>query len=265
MSTTSPSVPAEQVTQMQRASNERASNAVRLEILTLNEPRSSWSFSTAKRAFDLVVSFAALLLFAIPMLVIAAWIRLSSSGGALFVQERIGKGGRKFKIYKFRSMESSPACSDSLGLTASGDCRITEIGRILRAFKLDELPQLINIVRGDMSLVGPRPKTAKYADDLNMVFRPGLTGAASLAFRNEEELLSSLSAQEIEPFYMKHIKPIKAQLDYRYMLSAGFESDLRIIAATFFSALRPEPDPELEPQFTPKSASGLHLVEGNGD
>lgn len=197
-----------------------------------------WSLSKKKRLFDVLVSLLVLGFLGLPLLVLIICIRLTSRGPAVFVQKRIGQDGFPFSIYKLRTMRPD-AASCGIGLTQSGDRRITPIGRWLRKLKLDELPQFYNVLRGDMSVVGPRPKLPEYADNLNVPYRPGITGAASLAFRCEEDLLVSIPPDEVEQFYQEHIKPVKANLDLRYMLHATFSSDLRIILSTLLSSFCP--------------------------
>jgi lipopolysaccharide/colanic/teichoic acid biosynthesis glycosyltransferase len=198
-----------------------------------------WSLSNDKRIFDVLLSSAVLLVFGLPMLLIAACIRLTSRGPAIFVQKRVGQGGRLFSIYKFRSMtlaEGRRGC----GLTKSGDHRVTWIGKYLRRLKLDELPQFYNVLRGDMSIVGPRPKLPEFADDLTLAYRPGITGAASLAFCREEDILASVPTDQVESFYHERIKPLKASIDARYAANATFRSDLRIVFSTMFASLNDE-------------------------
>ncbi|MGA7338981.1 MAG: sugar transferase [Terracidiphilus sp.] len=205
----------------------------------INPAASSWTLSRSKRAFDAALALLVLLLCAAPMLLVALCIRLSSPGPALFTQKRVGRMGKLFSIYKFRSMSLDAGSSAGLGLTKCGDCRVTALGRWLRKLKLDELPQFYNVLRGDMSLVGPRPKLPQYAVFRDMPYRPGITGAATLAFRREEEILSRIHPAQMEDFYHRHIKPLKARIDARYMCRATFLSDMRIVAATFLACVAP--------------------------
>lgn len=196
-----------------------------------NPEASRWSVSGGKRALDIIVSAVVLLIASLPMLLIGIAIRMTSSGRAIFVQERMGVRGRVFRIYKFRTMFTRRAAG--VGLTRQGDNRVTPVGRILRKLKLDELPQFYNILRGDMSLVGPRPKLAKYAALMDMPYRPGITGWATIHFHNEESMLGSFKdPAEMEKHYQEHIKPAKARLDFVYMRTATFASDACLILLT---------------------------------
>ncbi|MGA3081070.1 MAG: sugar transferase [Terracidiphilus sp.] len=199
---------------------------------------SGWSLSASKRLLDFSIALLVFAVFGVPMLAIVLCVRLSSRGPALFAQQRVGRGGRLFRIYKFRTMElGSGECGP--GLTRDGDRRITGMGRWLRKLKLDELPQFYNVLSGEMSLVGPRPKLPQYAGIANMPYRPGITGAATLAFRREEEILSQVHSSQLDAFYDQHIRPLKARIDVRYMCRASLRSDLRLIAATFLACLAP--------------------------
>lgn len=195
-------------------------------------PASEWVLSPRRRAFDVAVSILVLAFAAIPMLFIAIAVRATSRGGALFTQLRVGRNGCLFRIYKFRTMSVRTAEDSGLGLTRAGDDRVTPLGRFLRKLKLDELPQFYNVLRGDMSLVGPRPKLPQFEPLRNMPYRPGITGAATLIFRREEDLLRSVPLDQLDDFYDKRIKILKARVDVCAMCRATPASDLRILAAT---------------------------------
>jgi lipopolysaccharide/colanic/teichoic acid biosynthesis glycosyltransferase len=204
-------------------------------------PASKWVLSHSRRMVDIAVSLIVLLLAAAPMLLLAVCIRLSSKGNVFFSQQRVGVKGRLFTVYKFRSMAHTANEKNGPGLTKDGDGRITPLGRLMRRFKLDELPQFYNVLRGDMSLVGPRPKLPQFAALLNMPYRPGITGPATLAFQREEEMLRNVETSELENFYALEIKPVKARLDACYMCQASPTSDARIVGATALGCLHLDP------------------------
>jgi lipopolysaccharide/colanic/teichoic acid biosynthesis glycosyltransferase len=208
------------------------------EAVLDESPSGDWSLSLGKRLLDLAIAIPVLIAFAIPMIVVATCIRLSSKGPAIFVQKRIGQGGRLFRIYKFRTMATITSIVDpGPGLTRHGDRRITGIGRWLRRLKLDEMPQFYNVLVGDMSLVGPRPKLPEFSAAQDEPYRPGITGAGSLVFRKEEEILKSIDPEELVTFYQDHIKPLKAEIDSCYMQQATLASDIQVVFATFRSCL----------------------------
>jgi lipopolysaccharide/colanic/teichoic acid biosynthesis glycosyltransferase len=196
---------------------------------------SGWSVSALKRALDFTVAVFALLLFW-PLLILAAvLVRYKSPGPVIFRQKRVGRDGVLFTVFKFRTM-AVDAQNDGPSLTKRGDPRVTRFGGFLRKYKLDELPQLINVLRGDMSLVGPRPKLP-HLEVMHMPFRPGVTGAATLAFRCEEEMLQDIPDEELETYYCMMIKPLKAKIDWDYMSGASFTSDLALMWETVFSCI----------------------------
>ena len=189
------------------------------------------SSDLAKRALDLGLTLAALPL-ALPLMVaIALWVRLDSPGPALFRQERVGRGGCLFRIHKFRTMHADGAGPQ---VTAAGDTRVTRAGRWLRRTKLDELPQLIDVLKGDMSLVGPRPEVPRYmalypdeARRLILSVRPGVTDRATIEFRDEERLLAA--ASDPERAYVEQVMPIKQRYYLDYVAQRSLAGDVRIL------------------------------------
>jgi lipopolysaccharide/colanic/teichoic acid biosynthesis glycosyltransferase len=192
-----------------------------------------------KRALDVLSATAGLILLSPVFGLVACCIKLTSRGPVFHRQLRIGKGARPFRIVKFRSMVMQAPKRD-LRITIAGDPRVTAIGRILRRYKVDELPQLWNVMRGDMSLVGPRPElpfyVAQYAADHRMVLsaRPGITDPASLAYRHEEQIL----ADQIDPehFYRTQILPDKLANNIAYLQKITLRNDIRIILKTISSS-----------------------------
>ncbi len=182
------------------------------------------------------ILFASLALIGfLPLMACAAiLVRVGSEGSILFRQRRMGRNGREFTLYKFRSM--CPKKGSNSSITVSGDVRITAVGVLLRRYKLDELPQFWNVLRGDMSLVGPRPKLPHH-EALHMACRPGITGVATLAFRKEEEFLSGIPEDQLETFYEMFVKPAKAKLDLEYMRTATLASDLKVLWRTASACL----------------------------
>lgn len=193
----------------------------------------------AKRLFDLLLSGAGLLLLAPLLLLIALWVKLDSPGPVFFRQERVGRHGQPFLIHKFRTMRVDNA---GLQITVGADPRITRSGRWLRASKLDELPQLWDVLRGAMSLVGPRPEVPRYVAlypaelrELVLSVRPGITDLASLEFRHESELLARAADPERE--YVEVVMPQKLALAARYVQTASLAQDLRLITRTLRALL----------------------------
>lgn len=193
-----------------------------------------------KRIFDLVFSLIGLLLLAPILLLIAVLIKLDSKGPVLFIQNRVGRNNIDFNIFKFRTMHIK---SENKGLLTLGnnDSRVTRIGYFLRRYKIDEFPQLINILKGDMSFVGPRPELRYYVnfynDDDMQIFkvRPGITGLASLKYRNEVELLKA--AENPEEFFISTIIPDKLRFNKMYIKKRNFFFDLKLIFLTIIKVI----------------------------
>lgn len=193
-------------------------------------PLSAWSQSRAKRVFDVLIVLASAPVILPLLFITGLFVRLSSSGPIIFRQTRIGRFGQPFTILKFRTMSAGDR--EAEGRIASADEeRITPIGRILRRLKFDELPQFINVLRGDMSLVGPRPRIPEQQTG-TFDCRPGITGAATLAFAREETLLAQVPPHLLLQFYRDVVLPSKGGLDSTYMARATIASDLRLLLLT---------------------------------
>jgi len=188
-----------------------------------------------KRCFDIIVSLIAIIILLPILLLIALWIKIDSRGSIIYKQIRVGKGGRDFGIFNFRTMHPD---SDIKGLLTVGgrDPRITNAGYLLRKYKLDELPQLFNVLKGDMSLVGPRPEVRKYVSRYSdeqlkvLSVKPGITDFASIHYSNENEILAK--SANPEQTYVQEIMPHKLALNLKYIQEASLMTDLKIIAAT---------------------------------
>jgi lipopolysaccharide/colanic/teichoic acid biosynthesis glycosyltransferase len=192
-----------------------------------------------KRLFDTIGSLLALAALSPFLLVIAALIKLDSPGPVFFRQQRLGRGARPFMIYKFRTMQAG-ASTRGRRITVHADRRVTRVGRILRRFELDELPTLFNVLRGDMSFVGPRPEVPEflryYSEEQKWVFtvKPGLTDPGTLAFRNEATLLVGENAERV---YAREILPRKLALNLEYIKKQSLLSDAAIIVRTLTAVL----------------------------
>ena len=194
-----------------------------------------------KRTFDLIASSLGLLLLSPLFLMLAIWIKIDSEGPVFYRQVRVGKGNRDFRLFKFRSMRVG---SDRKGLITVGgrDPRVTRSGYYIRKYKLDELPQLINVFTGDMSLVGPRPEVRKYVDlytpeQMHVLdVRPGNTDPASIRYRNENELLAQV--EDPDRYYVEVIMQDKLQLNLEYVEKQSFRFDLQLIFKTFSEIIR---------------------------
>lgn len=195
----------------------------------------SFYFLYGKRIFDLTASLLGLLILSPLLLVIAAFIKLSDNGPVFFRQRRVGQNFTPLELIKFRSMVVNADRIGSL-VTTGGDPRITGIGRFLRKTKLDELPQLINVLRGEISLVGPRPEVLKYVQMFRdeykeiLTFKPGITDYAAIEFSNEEGILRRYS--DPEEGYVRDVLPRKIELYKKYTEDIGLRTDMRLILVT---------------------------------
>lgn len=190
-----------------------------------------------KRLFDITASFFGIIILSPLLIFIGLWVGLSSKGGVFYKQIRVGKNNKDFKLYKFRSMRVN---SDKQGLLTVGskDSRITKAGYFIRKYKIDELPQLFNVLKGDMSFVGPRPEVRRYVDLYSkeqmqvLEVAPGITDPASIKYRNENDILSSQSNPE--EYYIQHIMPDKLKINIDYINTQTFIKDIKIIFQTIF-------------------------------
>lgn len=204
----------------------------------LNRQRVSLFF---KRVFDIVVSALILLLLSPVFLLLSIAIKLDSSGPVFYRQVRVGRYGEDFKIFKFRSMVQD-ADKKGLALTTEGDARITRVGKLIRKCRLDEFSQVLNVLEGTMSLVGPRPEVRRYVDLYEpeylatLLIRPGVTATASIAFRNEDELLNS--GGDPEEIYVKQILPEKMRYNLEYLKNISVWNDIKIMLQTVLAVLK---------------------------
>lgn len=194
-----------------------------------------------KRVFDIIASGLGLLILSPLFLVIAVWVKLDSPGPVFYKQVRVGRNNKDFYLYKFRSMRVG---SDKKGLITVGgrDPRVTRSGYYIRKYKLDEFPQLINVFKGDMSLVGPRPEVRKYVDLYTpeqmhvLEVRPGITDLASIRYRNENELLAK--ASDPEQYYRDIVMQDKLRINLEYVRNHSFFGDIALIFKTILSIIK---------------------------
>ena len=194
-----------------------------------------------KRAFDIVACVTAALVLSPLWLCIGLAVAFGSKGGAFYRQTRVGRNSKEFKLLKFRTMRQD---ADKIGrlITVGDDCRVTRVGKFLRKYKLDELPQFLNIIKGDMSIVGPRPEVPKYVALYNkrqrrvLSIRPGLTDYASIEYISENELLAQ--SPDPDKTYIEEIMPAKLELNLKYIDNQSITEDLRLIFKTMFSIVK---------------------------
>ena len=191
-----------------------------------------------KRMFDIIFSLFLIILLSPLLIIIALAVKLDSSGPVFFLQERVTQYGRIFKLLKFRSMvKDAPKIGPSV--TTHDDRRITRIGKVLRKLRLDEIPQLFNILVGDLSFVGTRPEVKKYVDSYSnemmatLLLPAGVTSMASIAYRNEDQFLSS--SQNVDNAYIKILLPVKMKINLEYIRKISIFYDLKVIFITVFA------------------------------
>ena len=200
-----------------------------------------------KRSLDIVVSFVALVIllpFFIPIIII---LKFTAEGEVFYFQERIGINNSKFPIFKFATMLKNSMNMGSGSITLQNDFRVTFIGKFLRKTKINELPQIINVLKGDMSLVGPRPLVAKtfsaYNEDVQSNIynvKPGITGIGSILFRDEESIVSAVLNEDPFEFYKRVIAPYKGEVEMWYQKNASFYLDIQLILITSWVILSPK-------------------------
>ncbi|MDE6842059.1 MAG: sugar transferase [Muribaculaceae bacterium] len=189
-----------------------------------------------KRLFDIVASSLGLIVLSPLFVVLAVWIKADSEGPVFYRQTRVGRNNKNFRLFKFRSMRPG---SDRAGLITVGgrDPRVTRSGYYIRKYKLDEFPQLINVLKGDMSLVGPRPEVRKYVDMYTaeqkrvLSVRPGITSLASIRYRNENDILAA--SEDPDRTYIEQVMPDKLAIDLEYVEHVGLLTDIKLIFTTF--------------------------------
>lgn len=193
------------------------------------------------KVIDFLLALIGLIILSPVLILVALFIKLTSKGPVFFMQSRVGKDGIDFKVFKFRTMYTQ---AEKLGLLTVGgkDNRITAIGYYLRKFKIDELPQLLNVLKGEMSLVGPRPEVRRYVDMYSINQRkalnilPGITDYASIAYRNENEMLAT--ALNPEDYYINEIMPNKIELNFKYINNRSVTEYFKIIGMTLLSTIK---------------------------
>jgi len=188
-----------------------------------------------KRIFDIIASLVGMILLTPILFIIILWIKLSSKGSLFYIQKRVGKDFKEFNLYKFRSMIVD-ADKQGPSITSGDDNRITKVGKIIRRTKIDELPQLLNVLKGDMSLVGPRPEVMKFVSQKREEYKkvlsvkPGITDNAAIEFRDEESIMEQY--EDKEKAYIAIVLPQKIELYYKYIDNISFLNDIKLILKT---------------------------------
>ena len=194
-----------------------------------------------KRIFDIIMSIIMLLILWPVMLILAIWIKADSKGPVFFRQERITQYGKKFRIFKFRTMVNDAPKLGS-AVTIEGDARITKVGRIIRKYRLDELPQLLNVLSGDMTFVGTRPEVEKYVKEYTpammatLLMPAGITSTASIEYKDEDKLLEN--AEDVDYTYVNEVLPGKMKYNLRYLREFSFLKDIKICIDTVLGVVK---------------------------
>jgi lipopolysaccharide/colanic/teichoic acid biosynthesis glycosyltransferase len=215
-----------------------------------------------KRTFDVAVSSAVLSVLAVPLVALAAAIKVDSRGPVFYRGVRVGRGGKPFRLFKFRSMV--PDGGKGPSTTTENDPRITRVGHVLRRYKLDELPQFINVLVGDMSIVGPRPQVQWVVDGFSteergvLEVRPGITDWASIRFHNEGEIVAASGIADPDEAYFKLIHPEKMRLQLEYVHKRSLFVDLKIILQTAMTLVRTRTSAPETPLAASQAANGAH-------
>lgn len=205
-------------------------------------PSGGLLYDAVKRLLDIVAGSILLIIVSPVLLFVAIWIRRTSPGAVLYRQVRVGRNCQPFHVYKFRTMTVD---ADQCGplITSSDDTRITPVGRFLRTTKLDELPQLLNVIKGEMSLVGPRPQVPRFVEhfepshqEIILAVRPGITGPTQLEFRDEESRLEGV--EDREGYYISQLLPIKCEMDIDYVSRRSLGYDTQVLLKTTVIFLR---------------------------
>ncbi|MBK8852972.1 MAG: sugar transferase [Saprospiraceae bacterium] len=207
-------------------------------------------YSVLKRGFDILSSFIMLVLLLPLLLLIIIILKLTGEGEIFYLQKRVGKEGKSFGMLKFATMLKNSPNMDLGTITTVNDPRVTIVGKYLRKTKLNELPQIINVLKGDISVVGPRPlpenEYIQYKEEVRSAIskiRPGITGIGSLVFRDEETILFKNNTNDPRWFYEKKILPYKGELEIWYTKNMGFIVDLKLLFITFFAIVLPRRNP----------------------
>jgi lipopolysaccharide/colanic/teichoic acid biosynthesis glycosyltransferase len=208
---------------------------LKLFRIFVQKTKSNFFYFLIKRIFDFVTALVGFVFLLPFIIIIGIFVKLDSRGPVFYLQERVGQFEKPFKIWKFRTMVADADKNGTL-ITLAKDSRITKVGRVLRKYKLDELPQLINVIIGNMSLVGPRPEVKKYVNLYNaeqkkiLDFKPGITDLASIKYSEENDLLAN--AIDIDEIYVKQIMPDKLKMNMDYFYNPSIKKDLVCILKT---------------------------------